>query len=160
MTFATAINMSNITSKRSLARLAAVQAMYQQSMSSDGSDEIVGQFQQHRFDDKSEEISLENVDRELFTDLVHGSNTRLADIDKMIEANLAEGWSLSRVDAVLTAILRCAVYELWCRTDIPPKVTINEYVTLTADFYEGKEPGFINGVLDKVAKQLRPTAVK
>jgi N utilization substance protein B len=73
----------------------------------------------------------------------------------MISSNLAEGWSLERLDPVLIAILRCAIYELWCRADIPAKATIHEYVGLAYDFYQDKEPKFINGMLDKLARHLR-----
>ncbi len=158
MTFALVKNMNEAPKKRTLSRLAAVQAMYQQTVTGMQAGDVVEQFQRHHFKNNIEEISIADLDRELFNDLIMGANTRLPDIDKMIESNLAEGWSMNRMDPLLHSILRCAIYELWCRTDIPAKVTIDEYVTLTADFYDKAEPGFINGLLNKIAGILRETA--
>jgi len=145
-----------------MARLAAIQAIYQQKITGMDAGDVVVQFKQHHFNKSMDDIDLGSLDRELFNDLVMGANTRLTDIDGIIQSNLAEGWSIERLDIVLLSILRCAIYELWCRTDIPVKVTIDEYVNLTADFYDQKEPNFVNGLLDKVAKALRggdPVAV-
>lgn len=155
MTFALKQNMTESPKKRTLSRLAAVQAMYQQTVTGMVAGDVVEQFQSHNFKQTMEDISLSDLDRELFNDLMLGASARIADIDKMIESNLAEGWTIKRLDPLLHAILRCAVYELWCRTDIPPKVSISEYVSLTADFYDGSEPGFVNGILDKIAGHLR-----
>jgi N utilization substance protein B len=159
MTFALAMNQTESPKKRSLSRLAAVQALYQQHFTGMLPSEVVEQFSRHNFSTPIEEISLEQLDRELFNDLVMGASARVTDLDKMIESNLAEGWSMQRMDPILLAILRCAIYEMWCRTDIPVKASIDEYVTLTADFYASNEPKFINGVLHKLAVILRQTAI-
>ncbi len=69
---------------------------------------------------------------------------------------LAEGWAFERLEVVLRAILRAAAFELIGRGDIPARVTITEYVEIARGFFAGKEPGFVNGLLDKLARQLRP----
>lgn len=157
MTFALKQSMTESPKKRSLSRLAAVQALYQAHITGMLAQDVMDQFRDHHFSTPLEEISLEDLDRELFNDLVLGATTRLVDIDKMIEANLAEGWNMQRLDPILLAILRAAIYEMWCRTDIPAKVSIDEYVTLAADFYAGNESKFINGVLHKLSDILRGT---
>jgi transcription antitermination protein NusB len=155
MTFALKQNMNGSPKKRSLSRLAAVQALYQHHLTGMLASDIIAEFHAHRFQQPLEEIPLLDLDRELFNDLVLGAGNRIADIDLMITANLAETWKLERLDAILLAILRCAIYEMWCRTDIPVRVTIDEYVSLTADFFDQKEPHFINGVLQKISGILR-----
>ncbi len=155
MTFALKADMNDSPKKRTLSRLAAVQALYQQGMTGLASAELVAEYQSYHFKQKLDDIPIDELDRELFNDLVLGAGARILDIDKIIAANLAEGWSMERTDPLLIAILRCAIYELWCRTDIPPKVTISEYVAIACDFYAAAEPKFINGVLDKVAQKLR-----
>ena len=77
------------------------------------------------------------------------------DIDLNIKDNLI-GWSLSRIDSVSRAILRSALYELRECIDIPVKVIINEYIEISKSFFEGDEPNFINGILDKISKIYRP----
>ncbi len=155
MTLALASSMQQNPQKRTLARLSAVQALYQQSIAEQSGDEAVNDFFSHHFETRMGDVSLASIDQELFLDLAKGAANRLSDIDRMIEQNLAEGWSVERLDSVLRAILRVAIYELWCRADIPPAVTIGEYVGIAHDFYEGTEPKFINSVLDKLARTLR-----
>ena len=76
----------------------------------------------------------------------------------MIQATLAEGWSLERAGYLLRAFLRAGAYELACKPDVPVSVVINEYVELAHDFLSRDESGFINAVLDRLAGQLRPDA--
>ena len=77
------------------------------------------------------------------------------DIDKSISDKLSEKWSLKRLDLTLRAILRAAGYEIQRRPDVPALVIIDQYVSIASDFFEGKEPGFVNGALDKMAKEVR-----
>ena len=74
----------------------------------------------------------------------------------MIDAALAKGWPLTRVEAVLRAILRSATYELAFKKDVPARVVISEYVDVAHSFYDRDEPGLVNGVLDSVAREVRP----
>ena len=64
-------------------------------------------------------------------------------------------WPLSRLDAVLRAILRAGAYELVHRHDVPPRVSISEYTAVAYAFFAGKEPGLANGVLDRLGRTLR-----
>ncbi|MGD9649318.1 MAG: transcription antitermination factor NusB [Dongiaceae bacterium] len=146
---------SSLPVARRQARLAAVQALYQAAFNTDTAN-VVQEFSKHRLGKKFENLSLEEADIELFTDLYRGVERERAELDRLIAANLADNWKIERIDPVARAILLSAIYELWCRADIPPKVTIKEYVDLAHDFFGGKEPDFINGILDKLAHHLRP----
>ena len=77
-------------------------------------------------------------------------------IDPMIHAALPETWPLTRIDLTLRAILRCGVYELLERQDVPARVVINEYMDVARAFFDADEPGLVNGVLDTLARQERP----
>ena len=59
---------------------------------------------------------------------------------------------------LLRVILRAGAYELAQRTDVPPKVAITEYVDLAHDFFGGREPALVNGVLDRLARSVRAEA--
>ena len=87
--------------------------------------------------------------------ILKGVTKNQKDIDLNINDNLI-GWSLSRIDSVSRAILRSALYELRECIDIPVKVIINEYIEISKSFFEGDEPNFINGILDKISKIYRP----
>jgi transcription antitermination protein NusB len=68
---------------------------------------------------------------------------------------LSEKWKLERVDSILRAILRCGVFEMVARRDVPAKVVIDEYVAVSGAFFGGDEPGFVNGALDSIARRKR-----
>lgn len=144
------------TGRRTAARLAAVQAIFQGMVSETPVSQILGEFVDHRLGTDSETGDAVEVDREHFVALVRGTDTEREQLDGMIEAVMAEGWSMARLDRVLHAILRAGGYELLAMPDVPPRVTINEYVEIARDFFEGKEPAFVNGALDKIARTLRP----
>jgi N utilization substance protein B len=75
-----------------------------------------------------------------------------AAVDKAIKTRLAEGWRLERLDATLRAILRAGAFELLNRADVPTEVAIDEYVEIAKSFFDGTETGFVNGALDKIAR--------
>ena len=139
---------------RSVARLAAVQALYQMEVSGIGSEAVVREFQDHRFDADLEGEPLAPADEAYFTSIVRGTVERQGEIDRAITAHLAEGWRLERLDATVRAMLRAAAYEL-LHAKAPSEVVINEYVELAKTFFEGPEPGFINGALDAIARDAR-----
>jgi N utilization substance protein B len=76
-------------------------------------------------------------------------------VDAAIARRLAENWRLERLDATVRAILRAGAYELANRPDVPTEVAIDEYVEVAKSFFEGAEPGFVNGALDAVARDVR-----
>lgn len=144
-----------MSNPRSVARLAAVQALYQMEVSSAGAEAVIREFAEHRFDRDVEDMTLAAADEVFFADLVRGVVAHQGEVDKAIVKRLATGWRLERVDATARAILRCGAYELTHRPDVPIEVVINEYVELAKSFFEGPEPGFVNGALDGVARDVR-----
>jgi len=139
---------------RRASRLAAVQALYQMDVGGTLSDTVVKEFVEHRFGHEDEKDYIA-ADEEFFADIVGGVVKYQDDIDKSISDNLSAKWSLKRLDLTLRAIMRCAGYEIQRRPDVPALVIIDQYVSIAADFFEGKEPGFVNGALDKMAKAVR-----
>lgn len=146
--------MDTTSELRGAARLAAVQALYQMELSGQGAKAVVMQFRNHEFGYDGEENYIA-VDEEFFDELVTGVVREQDVIDDKIRARLTEKWKLSRLDITLRAIMRCAVFELGFRIDVPAKVVIDEYVTLAMDFYDGPEPKFVNASLDKLARDVR-----
>ena len=145
---------------RSVARLAAVQALYQMEVSSAGAETVIREFTEHRFDrdvpsDTGEDMTLAQADEAFFADLVRGVVQHQKAIDSAVVKRLASGWKLDRLDATVRAILRAGAYELSRRSDVPTEVVIDEYVELAKSFFEGPEPGFVNGALDAVAQDVR-----
>jgi N utilization substance protein B len=145
---------------RSVARLAAVQALYQMEVSSAGAETVIREFSEHRFDrdvpsDTGEDMTLAQADEAFFADLVRGVVQHQKAIDSAVVKRLASGWKLDRLDATVRAILRAGAYELSRRSDVPTEVVIDEYVELAKSFFEGPEPGFVNGALDAVAQDVR-----
>jgi len=146
---------------RSVARLAAVQALYQMEVSGAGAEHVIREFAEHRFDrdlphnDVAEDTPLAAADEAFFADLVRGVVSNQREIDTAIARKLAANWRLERIDATVRAILRAGAYELTHRADVPTEVAIDEYVELAKSFFEGPEPGFVNGALDAVAQDVR-----
>lgn len=143
---------------RSVARLAAVQALYQMEVSSIGVEHVIREFSEHRFDRDVEGVTLADADEAFFADLVRGVVASQKKVDAAIARRLADGWRLERLDATVRAILRAGAYELAERPDVPTEVAIDEYVEVAKSFFEGTEPGFVNGALDAVAKDVRASA--
>jgi len=145
---------------RSVARLAAVQALYQMEVSSIGVESVIREFTDHRFDRALEGVegegdTLASADEGFFAELVRGVVAEQKRVDAAIAKRLAENWRLERVDATVRAILRAGAYELIYRSDVPTEVAIDEYVDVAKSFFEGAEPGFVNGALDAVARDVR-----
>ena len=140
---------------RSAARLAAVQALYQQEMEATPLTALLHEFHAHRLGATIEDVEYADAEVDFFDDLVKGVDARRADIDAAITARLAPGWSLDRLDKPMRQILRCGAYELIARADVPTGSVISEYVDVAAAFYDKREKGFVNGLLDAVAKDVR-----
>lgn len=140
---------------RTNARLAVVQALYQMEIAGVGVDTTVTEFRQHRLGGDIEGHALHDADEKFFEDLTRGVVALQARIDPVIERNLAERWTLGRLDATARAILRAGVYEIVKRADVPAAVIIDEYVEIASAFFERDEPRFINAVLDAVSRDAR-----
>ena len=140
---------------RSAARLAAVQALYQMSLTGVSADAVIDEFVEYRFGREIDGLVYEGADRAFFEDLVRGTTVRDAEITAHVYEALEKGRTLDRLDRILAAALRAGAYELVTRIDVPARVVISEYVDVAHAFFEGPQPGFVNGVLDKLARQLR-----
>jgi transcription antitermination protein NusB len=140
---------------RSAARLAAVQALYQQEMEGTPVARLLKEFHEHRLGATIEEAEYHHAESDFFDDIVTGVGVRRVDLDRLITARLAEGWTLERLDRPMRAILRAGAYELVARADVPVGSIINEYVDVAHAFYDKRESGFVNGLLDAIAKETR-----
>lgn len=143
---------------RSSARLSAVQAVYQIEMTSVSPVSVVAEF--NRFPmggEASSDDPLVDADEAMFEELVTGTQSHLVELDAEITKVLSSEWPLERLEMVLRAILRVGAYELAFRADVPARVVITEYVDIAHAFFSGKEPGLVNGVLDKLAHGIRVT---
>ena len=142
---------------RSVARLAAVQALYQMEVSGATTADVIADFTAGKLPRQTEASYTDaEGDFNLFKVLVEIAVDRQATYDRAIARHLSKGWRLERLDAVARAILRAGAAELEQRTDIPVAVVIDEYVEIAKAFFDGPEPGFINATLDVAARDLRP----
>ncbi len=140
---------------RSVARLAAVQALYQMETAGAGAEAVIREFSDHRFDRDIEGVRLAHADQPFFGALVRGVVAEQDAVDAAVRRRLATGWRLDRIDATARSILRAGAYELIRRRDVPAEVAIDEYVEIAKSFFEGPEPGFINAALDAIARDER-----
>lgn len=144
-----------MSKSRSAARLAAVQAIYQQEMEGTALARLLHEFHQHRLGATIGDIVYAEAEVDFFNDVVMGADARREEIDALITARLQPGWTTARLDKTLAAILRAATYELVARRDIPVGSVIGEYLDVTEAFFDLKEKRFINGILDAIAKTAR-----
>ncbi|MEO8619017.1 MAG: transcription antitermination factor NusB [Sphingomicrobium sp.] len=147
--------MSTRSQSRSAARLAAVQALYQMEMEGTPLAKLLHEFHDHRLGATIEDATYAEAEQVFFDDIVTGADARGGEIDQKIAAKLADGWSMKRLDRPMRAILRAGTYELLARNDVPVASIINEYVDVADAFYDAKEKGFVNGLLDAIAKDVR-----
>lgn len=153
--------------RRSAARLAAVQALYQLEATGAPIDIVLNDFLEHGLgsvtllntdpDDETAEVeeTLAKPDKVMFAALVRGTVARLADFDAMVGGALTTEWSVDRLEAVLRAVLRAGAYELSTCTDVPVRVVISEWMDVAKAFYSGPEPKLVNAVLDRIARVVR-----
>lgn len=138
------------------ARLAAVQALYQLQMSDNTTEEVVEQFVKERLKEEVDGLSLADADRKLFRALVAGAAKSAEDSDNMLAGVLPDDWPLERIETLLLALFRAAVHELADVPETPARVIITQYMEVAHAFFGGKEPGFVNSLLDRLAHELRP----
>ena len=145
---------------RSAARLAAVQALYQQHREGTALVRLLDEFHQHRLgrtidDDDFDDAEYADAEVPFFDDVVRGVDARKDEIDALVAEKLASGWSIARLDKTMLQVLRAGTYELIARVDVPAAVTINEYVDVAKAFFDDGQAKFVNGILDAVAKDAR-----
>ena len=141
--------------KRGSARLSAVQALYQMDIGGTGLTEVVAEYENFRLGREIDGETYRDADAGWFRGIVGGVARDQRQIDPIIHRALTANWPLSRIDSILRAILRAAVFELIERKDVDARVVVSEYVEVTKAFFEGDEPKMVNGVIDKIARQLR-----
>jgi N utilization substance protein B len=146
---------------RTGSRVAAVQALYQSEQSGESAEAIIDQFIRHRLgalpgQDGFEDGRVPEVDVPLFAALVRKAAANGEALDGVIAGHLDVEWPLPRLDPVLRALLRAGCAELWGGAQPPARVVINEYLDIAHGFFSGEEPRFANGVLDAMARTLRP----
>ena len=142
--------------QRSSARLAAVQALYQLAMSNSTPDQVIREFVDLRLKEDVDGVQLAEADRRLLSELVRGVAADSGELDDMLAAALDEDWPLERLETLLLVLLRAGVFELSERRAVPVPVVISEYMAVADAFFSGKEPALVNGVLDRIARALRP----
>ncbi|MBB4640469.1 transcription antitermination factor NusB [Rhizorhapis suberifaciens] len=147
--------MKERSKSRSAARLAAVQALYQKDMEGTPLPVLLHEFHEHRLGKTIEDVTYVEAERDFFDDVVAGVDKRRAEIDALIEAKLSKDWAMARLDKPMLQILRAGAYELLARFDVPTGTVISEYVDVAKAFYDKRESGFVNGLLDAIGKEVR-----
>ncbi|WP_415184708.1 transcription antitermination factor NusB [Phaeovulum sp.] len=144
--------------RKSAARLYAVQALFQMEAAGQGVDRVRSEFENHRFGAVYEGDEMAEGDTNLFRRLLDDAVMWQAKIDQATDNALLAAWPIDRIDPTLRALFRAAGAEL-VTPATPPKVVINEFVDVARAFFpEGKEPKFVNAVLDHMARAFRPEA--
>ena len=142
--------------RRSIARLAAVQALYQLELNPGlGADGVIREFVRHRLGREIDGEIYGEADEGLFAEIVRGVTAHRERLDETLAAALSDEWPLARLETLLRLIVEAGAFELVHRPDIPPRVTLKEYISIAHAFFAGKEPGLANGVLDRLARTLR-----
>ena len=142
---------------KSAARLYAVQALFQMEASGQTVEAVTREFETHRFGAVYDDAEFAEGDVDLFRALVDQAVNLQAKIDQMTDRALVAKWPIERIDPVIRALFRAGGAELLGAAVTPPKVIITEYVDVAKAFFpEGKEPKFVNAVLDHMAHQTLP----
>jgi N utilization substance protein B len=141
--------------RRTAARLAAVQALYQMTLTRRPAAEIVAEFAEFRIGHEVDGAAFVPADLTLLTAIVRGADAARADIDRALTEAIQPPLERTRLEILLQAILTAAGWELLNNRELPAPIIIAEYVSVTSAFYGGQEPGLINGILDRVARTAR-----
>ncbi|CAA7623709.1 N utilization substance protein B homolog [Candidatus Terasakiella magnetica] len=139
--------------RRSSARLAAVQVLYQMDLTGVTAEEALKDSKDRRAEEPRGRIA--EPDSSLLGQVVRGVATETATLDQLVGSALTGDWTVERLEAVLRAILRAGAWEMGARPQTPARVCISEWVDVAHAFYSGPEPGLVNAVLDRLAQILR-----
>tara|TARA_Y100000758_G_C15942645_1_gene382950 strand:+ start:225 stop:674 length:450 start_codon:yes stop_codon:yes gene_type:complete len=143
---------SNNNLKKSSSRLISVQILYEMEINGKSFELISKRFSKKYFSEIMSDKNNVMPDKNYIKDIVKGVSLYQKKIDIVINENL-EKWSLPRIDSLVRAILRSAVYELLSANGVPNKVVFNEYIEISKLFFSADEPSFINGILDTIANK-------
>ncbi len=148
---------------RTASRVAAVQALFQSEQSGETVETIIDQFVRHRLGalpegepEGYEEGRVPDAHVPLFGRIVRTAVEQQDRLDAMIAGALPDEWPMARLDPVLRAVLRAGGAELSMEDGPPSRVVINEYLDVAHGFFDGDEPRMVNGLLDRMARALRP----
>ena len=143
---------------RSASRLYAVQALFQMEAASQTVEAVMREFEDHRFGAVYEGEEMAEGDVDHFRKVMDDAVNHQAQIDQMTDRALVAKWPIARIDPTLRALFRAAGAE-FTADKTPPKVIISEYVDVAKAFFpDGKEPKFVNAVLDHMAREANPQA--
>src|SRR5689334_8082580 len=142
--------------RRKAARLAAVQALYQVDLAGTNAESVLGEFIKHRLGHEVDGDTYVAADPQLFSDILRGASARREELDGMLASCLDATWPVERLELLMRAILRAGAFELLVHVDTHPRIVISEYVDVSHAFFAGREPAMVNGVLDKLARAIRP----
>ncbi len=140
---------------RRLARLAAVQGLYQIALSPEPAADLIRRFRANPTVLLQEEETSIAVDVDMFGQIVLGVSENLENLDPMIAGAVDTKLSVNRLEPLLRAILRAGTYELLHRGDVATGIIVNDYIDVAHGFFDAKEPGLVNAILDRLAKTLR-----
>ncbi len=150
---------------RTSARIAAVQALYEMDMTDAGADPILNEFMAERWSRAGQEDAddgdttgpddIPPADPGLLKEIVSGVANHKAALDQHISGALTGGWKLERLEVLIRSILRAGTFELLHKIDVPVRVIIDEYMLVAHAFFSGTEPTLINGVMDRLAREIR-----
>jgi N utilization substance protein B len=141
--------------RRSAARLAAVQALYQMEIAGTGLPDVLTEYESHWIGQDVDGQKNPEAEEAYFRDIVSGVLREQRTLDPLVDDILERGWPLKRVEAVLRAVLRAGAYELSHRPDVPARAAVSEYVNVAGAFLDREETGMVNAVLDGLARKLR-----
>jgi N utilization substance protein B len=143
---------------KAAARFYAVQALFQMEKSGQTVESVRDEFEAHRIGAEDDDGAWVDADRALFARLIDLAVDNQALVDQLTDRALVAKWPIARIDPTLRALFRVAGAEM-ALTDTPPRVVITEFVQIAQAFFpEGKEGGFVNAVLDHMAREARPEA--
>ncbi|MBR2658172.1 transcription antitermination factor NusB [Yoonia sp.] len=143
---------------KSAARFFAVQALFQMEQTGQTAERIIREFEDHRFGEIIDDVEMAEGDVDTFRRMIDRAVDLQASIDQMTDRALVVKWPIARIDPTWRALFRAAGAELLDK-DTPPKVVISEFVAVAEAFsHDGKEPKFVNAVLDHMAREAQPEA--
>ena len=142
--------------ERAAARLGAVQALYQMDLAGSDVGETLAQFSSRAAGDDFDAGQCGEADFKFLKEIVDGAVREQALIDPELDRILDKSWPIHRLDATVRAILRAGAYEVMFMERVPARVAISQYVDVASAFFDVEEPKFINGVLDRLARERRP----
>ena len=144
--------------KKSVARLYAVQALFQMEASGTPMDQVRDEFLGHRFGAEIDDVEWLDGNVNLFESLLTEVVEHQAQIDQLTDRALVAKWPIDKIDPTLRALFRAAGAEIYLGST-PPKVVITEFVDIAKSFFpDGREPKFVNAVLDHMAREAKPEA--